>query len=47
MSTTMLAGRLHFGTRTFAVEEVPVPVPGLGEVLSRSGPPECACPTST
>ncbi len=33
MSTTMLAGRLHLDTRTFAVEEVPVPVPGPGEVL--------------
>ncbi|MFG1749890.1 zinc-binding dehydrogenase [Streptosporangium sandarakinum] len=32
---TMLAGRLHLSTgpRTFAVEEVPVPVPGPGEVL--------------
>lgn len=33
MSTTMLAGRLHLDIRTFAVEEVPVPVPGPGEVL--------------
>ncbi|MGC9538275.1 zinc-binding dehydrogenase [Streptomyces sp. UG1] len=33
MSTTMLAGRLHLDTHTFAVEEVPVPVPGPGEVL--------------
>ncbi|MFE7767306.1 zinc-binding dehydrogenase [Streptomyces sp. NPDC057438] len=33
MPTTMLAGRLHLDTRTFAVEEVPVPVPGPGEVL--------------
>lgn len=36
--TTMLAGRLHIGDtdgtgRRFAVEEVPVPVPGPGEVL--------------
>ncbi len=31
--TTMLAGRLHFDPRRFAVEEVPVPVPGPGEVL--------------
>ncbi|MFJ3766360.1 zinc-binding dehydrogenase [Streptomyces sp. NPDC090082] len=30
---TMLAGRLHLDTRTFAVEEVPIPVPGPGEVL--------------
>ncbi|UUU34134.1 zinc-binding dehydrogenase [Streptomyces sp. CA-210063] len=30
---TMLAGRLHLDTRTFAVEEVPVPTPGPGEVL--------------
>ncbi|WP_059008602.1 zinc-binding dehydrogenase [Streptomyces specialis] len=30
---TMLAGRLHLTTRRFAVEEVPVPVPGPGEVL--------------
>lgn len=30
---TMLAGRLRLDTRTFAVEEVPVPVPGPGEVL--------------
>ena len=30
---TMLAGRLDFRTRAFAVEEVPVPVPGAGEVL--------------
>ncbi|MFE8963072.1 zinc-binding dehydrogenase [Streptomyces iakyrus] len=30
---TMLAGRLHLGSLTFAVEEVPVPVPGPGEVL--------------
>lgn len=30
---TMLAGRLRPATRTFAVEEVPVPVPGPGEVL--------------
>ncbi|WP_060902689.1 zinc-binding dehydrogenase [Streptomyces europaeiscabiei] len=31
--STMLAGRLHLDTRTFAVEEVPLPVPGPGEVL--------------
>ncbi|MFI9273300.1 zinc-binding dehydrogenase [Kitasatospora sp. NPDC052896] len=30
---TMLAGRLHLDPRRFAVEEVPVPVPGPGEVL--------------
>ena len=30
---TMLAGRLHLDTRKFAVEEIPVPVPGPGEVL--------------
>ncbi|MFF3517253.1 zinc-binding dehydrogenase [Streptomyces sp. NPDC002573] len=30
---TMLAGRFHLDTRKFAVEEVPVPVPGRGEVL--------------
>ncbi|MCT7356939.1 zinc-binding dehydrogenase [Streptomyces sp. 15-116A] len=30
---TMLAGRLRLDTRTFAVEEVPIPVPGPGEVL--------------
>lgn len=30
---TMLAGRLDFRTRAFAVEEVPVPVPQAGEVL--------------
>ncbi|MEU2621451.1 zinc-binding dehydrogenase [Streptomyces sp. NPDC007157] len=30
---TMLAGRLHLDTLKFAVEEVPVPVPGPGEVL--------------
>ncbi|MGK5530995.1 zinc-binding dehydrogenase [Streptomyces sp. URMC 129] len=30
---TMLAGRLHLATRRFAVEEVPVPEPGPGEVL--------------
>ncbi|HEY2483279.1 MAG TPA: zinc-binding dehydrogenase, partial [Caulobacteraceae bacterium] len=30
---TMLAGRLHFGTGKFVVEEIPVPVPGPGEVL--------------
>ncbi|MFF9065512.1 zinc-binding dehydrogenase [Streptomyces sp. NPDC014891] len=30
---TMLAGRLRLDTRTFAVEEVPMPVPGPGEVL--------------
>ncbi|WP_326599878.1 zinc-binding dehydrogenase [Streptomyces sp. NBC_01803] len=30
---TMLAGRLHLMTRRFAVEEVPVPVPGPGDVL--------------
>lgn len=29
----MLAGRLHLDDRRFAVEEVPVPVPGPGEVL--------------
>ncbi|MGD6755817.1 zinc-binding dehydrogenase [Streptomyces sp. BH105] len=31
--STMLAGRLRLDTRTFAVEEVPIPVPGPGEVL--------------
>ncbi|MHC5908608.1 alcohol dehydrogenase catalytic domain-containing protein, partial [Streptomyces sp. S6] len=31
--STMLAGRLRLDSRTFAVEEVPVPVPGPGEVL--------------
>jgi D-arabinose 1-dehydrogenase-like Zn-dependent alcohol dehydrogenase len=30
---TMLAGRLHFDNSKFAVEEIPVPVPGPGEVL--------------
>ncbi|MFJ9733150.1 zinc-binding dehydrogenase [Streptomyces sp. NPDC101171] len=30
---TMQAGRLRLDTRTFAVEEVPIPVPGPGEVL--------------
>jgi threonine dehydrogenase-like Zn-dependent dehydrogenase len=30
---TMLAGRLHLDTLKFAIEEVPVPVPGPGEVL--------------
>jgi len=30
---TMLAGRLHLHDRGFAVEEVPIPVPGPGEVL--------------
>lgn len=33
--STVLAGRLRLGSRTFAVEEVPVPVPGPGEVLAR------------
>ncbi|MGW0813034.1 zinc-binding dehydrogenase [Streptomyces viridiviolaceus] len=31
--STMLAGRLRLDTRSFAVEEVPIPVPGPGEVL--------------
>ena len=31
--STMLAGRLHLDTRKFVVEEIPVPVPGPGEVL--------------
>ncbi|MFF7381602.1 alcohol dehydrogenase catalytic domain-containing protein [Streptomyces griseoluteus] len=31
--SSMLAGRLRLDTRTFAVEEVPIPVPGPGEVL--------------
>lgn len=30
---TMLAGRLHLDTLQFCVEEIPVPVPGPGEVL--------------
>ncbi|MFI9848409.1 zinc-binding dehydrogenase [Nonomuraea sp. NPDC051941] len=30
---TMLAGRFHLDTQNFAVEDVPVPVPGPGEVL--------------
>lgn len=30
---TMLAGRFHLDTKKFLVEEVPVPVPGPGEVL--------------
>jgi threonine dehydrogenase-like Zn-dependent dehydrogenase len=30
---TMLAGRLHLDALKFAVEEVPIPVPGPGEVL--------------
>ncbi|MFD9539866.1 zinc-binding dehydrogenase [Streptomyces sp. NPDC060022] len=30
---TMLAGRFHLDSKKFAVEEVPVPVPGAGEVL--------------
>ncbi|MFD8087258.1 alcohol dehydrogenase catalytic domain-containing protein [Kitasatospora sp. NPDC059722] len=33
MTATMLAGRLDVTKGTFAVEEVPVPVPGPGEVL--------------
>ncbi len=33
LPTTMLAGRLHFPSLTFAVEQVPVPTPGAGEVL--------------
>ncbi|MFE3059998.1 alcohol dehydrogenase catalytic domain-containing protein [Nocardia sp. NPDC059236] len=31
----MLAGRLHVRAGTFAVEEVPIPIPGRGEVLIR------------
>ncbi|MEV0332478.1 zinc-binding dehydrogenase [Nocardia sp. NPDC050717] len=31
--STMLAGRLRLDTRSFAVEEVPIPVPGPGEIL--------------
>ncbi|MER8057709.1 MULTISPECIES: zinc-binding dehydrogenase [unclassified Streptomyces] len=31
--SSMLAGRLRLDSRTFAVEEVPIPVPGPGEVL--------------
>ncbi|MCU1533088.1 MAG: zinc-binding dehydrogenase [Arthrobacter sp.] len=30
---TMLAGRFHQDSKKFAVEEVPVPVPGPGEIL--------------
>lgn len=30
---TMLAGRFHLDSKKFAVEEVPVPVPGPGEIL--------------
>ncbi|CCK26123.1 dehydrogenase [Streptomyces davaonensis JCM 4913] len=30
---TMLAGRFHLNSKKFAVEEVPVPAPGPGEVL--------------
>ncbi|MFE5035050.1 zinc-binding dehydrogenase [Streptomyces sp. NPDC056683] len=30
---TMLAGRFHLDSKKFAVEEVPIPVPGPGEVL--------------
>ncbi|WP_248965454.1 alcohol dehydrogenase catalytic domain-containing protein [Sphaerisporangium perillae] len=30
---TMLAGRFHLDSRKFLMEEVPVPVPGPGEVL--------------
>ncbi|TCO62859.1 zinc-binding dehydrogenase [Actinocrispum wychmicini] len=33
MTTTMLAGRLDLVTRDFAIEEVPIPEPGPGEVL--------------
>jgi D-arabinose 1-dehydrogenase-like Zn-dependent alcohol dehydrogenase len=32
MNATMLAGRMNFATKTFAVKEVPVPTPGPGEV---------------
>ncbi len=28
--STMLAGRLHLDSRTFTVEEFPLPVPGSG-----------------
>ncbi|MGW0927447.1 zinc-binding dehydrogenase [Streptomyces sp. NPDC002644] len=35
MSRTMLAGRMNFATKTFAVKEVPVPDPGPGEVRVR------------
>ena len=35
MPETMLAGRLDVRTRDFAVEEVPKPSPGPGEVLVR------------
>ncbi|MGW2466921.1 zinc-binding dehydrogenase [Streptomyces bauhiniae] len=31
--SSMLAGRLRLDSRTFAVEEVPIPAPGPGEVL--------------
>ncbi|MEU2736989.1 zinc-binding dehydrogenase [Streptomyces sp. NPDC007095] len=30
---TMLAGRVHLDTKKFVMEEIPVPVPGPGEVL--------------
>ena len=32
MSRTMLAGRMNFATKSFAVQEVPIPEPGRGEV---------------
>jgi NADPH:quinone reductase-like Zn-dependent oxidoreductase len=44
---TMLAGRSDVRTRDFAIEAVPEPSPGPGEVLVRVAPPASACPTST
>jgi D-arabinose 1-dehydrogenase-like Zn-dependent alcohol dehydrogenase len=35
MTATMLAGRMNFATKTFAMREVPVPDPGAGEVRVR------------
>lgn len=32
MSKTMLAGRMNFATKSFSVQEVPIPEPGRGEV---------------
>ena len=32
---TMLAGRFHLDSKKFAVEEIPIPVPGPGEIRSR------------
>ena len=47
MAKTMKAAVVHAFGQALAIEEVPVPTPGPGQVLVRSSPAVCVTPICT